>query len=781
MPSLFFQPMLSRDDPRQPPLGARSRETAGMRLRRRSKRFRSGLALAVLLAACTPSSDARGPAPGGDPEARAAGEAAPAMPHALMAPGAGADADARAPARGPAASVQRGTGVFVNPEAGARPPVATTEDGEFTLNFAEAEVSDVVRTILGDTLGLNYVIDPDVAGSITMQTSRALPRSGVLPALETVLQLNGATIVEDRGLYRVVPLESGAPPPSSAPLVGLSIEGPEAGYGVRIVPLRYIAAVAMQKILTPFLPRGGTLEVDTDRNVLILAGTGQQLETLLTLVDIFDVDFLSGRSFALVPLQYAAAERVQPELEAIFASEADGALEGVVRFIAVERLNGILAISSRPEYIDQARSWIERLDRGAETGERRLYVYPVQHGRAAYLADLLSNVFGALSEPSEDDQLFPPGVPTVRIGSISGPARPTSGTRFSSPSPTAMAQDVGAGEAAADASSDAAVEQVTQPPAGSAEERSSVPEGGAEATGSEAFPVGQGALRVIADEDNNALVILATPREFRTVQDALRQLDVVPLAVLIEATITEVTLNDQLRYGLQWFFRFGTNSFTFSNTGEQPVPEFPGFSFLGTSNADIRVVLNALESITDLNVVSSPQLVVLNNQEATLQVGDQVPVVTAQAVNLASDDTLINTIQFVDTGVILRVRPRVNASGMVTLELEQEVSDPVGGGLTPTINQRRIQSTVAVEDGETVALGGLIRDRRNNSQIGVPILSRIPILGNAFRTTDRSETRTELLVLLTPSVIRNRAEARRVTDELRQRVHALEALELRIR
>jgi general secretion pathway protein D len=193
------------------------------------------------------------------------------------------------------------------------------------------------------------------------------------------------------------------------------------------------------------------------------------------------------------------------------------------------------------------------------------------------------------------------------------------------------------------------------------------------------------------------------------------------------------------------------------------------------------VVLNALDRVTDLNVVSSPQLVVLNNNVATLQVGDQVPVVTAQAVNVASDQTLINTIQFIDTGVILRVKPRVNASGLVTLELEQEVSDPIGAGLTPTINQRRIQSTVAVQDGETIALGGLIRDRRSKARNGIPGLSDIPIVGHAFSTTDRTDARTELLVLITPRVIRNRAEARRITEELRRRVRALEGLDSRIR
>ena len=737
-----------------------------MHLRRRWAWAWFGLASAAFLSACAPSDGPRGPERDQPtPPASAAMRGDAPSPGALPAQ-AGRRAQARAPDRTEPV-VHHGTGVFIDPDAAARRQVAKEEEGEFTLNFAGADVREVVRTVLGETLGLNYAVDPAVQGSITMQTSQPLPRSAVLPALESVLELSGATILEEGDMYRVVPLE-GAMLSTATPLIGLSIDVPVNGSGARIVPLRHISANEMRRILEPFVPSGAVLEVDAARNLLILAAAGQQMETLLTLVDIFDVDFLKGRSFALVPLNFAAAERVQGELEAIFASDQDGPLEGLIRFVPIERLNGILVISARPEYIDQARVWIERLDQGAGSGERRLYVYPVQNGRAFDLASLLSGLFGTETEQRDPLEPFPPGMTTTRIGTMAtsapslGTPQAIGGGQDSRSDQASIDQDVAAAGAPAGASSPAPIEAR---PGGS---------------GPSAPALIKGELRIIADEANNALVILATPKEFGTVQEALRQLDIVPLEVLIEATIAEVTLNEQLRYGLQWFFKFGTNSFTLADSGV-PVSQFPGFSYLATSGADIRVVLNALDAVTDLNVVSSPQLVVLNNQVATLQVGDQVPVVTAQAVNVATDQTLINTIQFVDTGVILRVRPRVNASGLVTLELEQEVSDPIGGGLTPTINQRRIQSTVAVQDGETITLGGLIRDRRSRSERGVPGLSSIPIVGSAFSTTDRTDTRTELLVLITPRVIRNLAEARRVTDELRQRVRALEPLDERIR
>ena len=211
---------------------------------------------------------------------------------------------------------------------------------------------------------------------------------------------------------------------------------------------------------------------------------------------------------------------------------------------------------------------------------------------------------------------------------------------------------------------------------------------------------------------------------------------------------------------------------------------FPGFSFV-FAGSDARVVLNALTEITDVQVISSPQLMVLDNQSARLQVGDQVPIATQSSVTVNDPDApIVNSIQFRDTGVILEVTPRVNAGGLVVLDVLQEVSDVVETTTSdidsPTIQQRFIESTVAVQSGDTVALGGLIRDRHEESVSGLPLLSEIPILGNLFKTTEVVERRTELLVLITPRVVRNRREALEVTDELRRRLSTLGPLEKEI-
>jgi general secretion pathway protein D len=291
---------------------------------------------------------------------------------------------------------------------------------------------------------------------------------------------------------------------------------------------------------------------------------------------------------------------------------------------------------------------------------------------------------------------------------------------------------------------------------------------------------GQPETRIIADDSTNSLVIRALPADYRKIRDAIERLDTLPLQVLIEATVAEVTLSDQLRYGVEWFFRSGDFEATFSQQPAANAPvvgTFPGFSAL-FSNADVRVVLSALEQVSDVNVISSPQLLVLDNQTARLQVGDQVPITVQQATPITGDvNTIVNSIELRDTGVILTVTPRVNAGGLVILEIQQEVSNVVRAETvtqselaTPTISQRLVSSTVAVQSGQTIALGGLITDNRNRSRSGVPILSSIPIIGVLFSTRNNTNARTELLVLLTPRVIDSAERAQAVTDELRRRL-----------
>jgi general secretion pathway protein D len=657
--------------------------------------------------------------------------------------------------------VQRGTGTLLGAPERRQPAAITTDaEGGITLNVVDGELREVVRMVLEAALGANYVIDPAVGGRITVQTTRPLPAEDLVPVLDSVLRMNGAALVQTGDLFKVVPIDqalTAGPMPELRPLPNAGVPG----FGVQVVPLQFVSATELGALLQPFTPPGGTIAVDAPRNLLLLAGSGDQLASLRDLVAIFDVDRMSGMSFGLFPLEHATAADMALELDQIFASGEAGPQADVVRFVPIERLNAVLMVSAQPAYLDEAETWIQRLDRTGESDEPQIYVYPVQNARASNLAEVLSEIFGARTVTVGEPSLLAPGREAVELQSEF-----ELGTTADEPPP---AEEAEARERVAPARS-------APPRAGLAPLLPSSPAFGPE---EEEEPE----IRIIADDSTNSLVIRALPRDYRKIREAIDRLDILPLQVLIEATIAEVTLSDELRYGVEWFFRTGDFEATFTqNTQGNVTSTFPGFSAL-FANADVSVVLSALEEVTDVDVISSPQLLVLDNQTARLQVGDQVPIVVQQATPISGDlDTIVNSIELRDTGVILTVTPRVNAGGLVTLEIQQEVSNVVQAETltqselaTPTISQRLVSSTVAVQSGETVALGGLITDDRNRTRSGVPILSSIPVLGVLFSTRSRVNTRTELLVLLTPSVIDSPARARAVTEELRRRLSSITA------
>jgi len=645
-------------------------------------------------------------------------------------------------------------------------------DAEITLNFANADIRQVASEVLGDALGLTYVVDPRVQGTITLRSARPLKRSAALGVLEDVLAMNGAALVRDGEIYKIVPLaEAVTSPPilrQGAPPIPM-----ERGFGLYVFPLRFASAPALLETLQPLAPPGGILRMDAERNVFILAATSSQAEDFGELLALFDVDWMSDKSFGLFPLTNASAENVAAELRRIFGQPGKEAPSNIIEFVPVARLNAILVITPQEEYLERVRDWVERLDRGIEGNRRQLYVYFVQNGRAKELADVIGKALSAevarTTEAVPQQRLSPETAPEQ----VTAPGEPP-------PVPSSDQTDVYGTEEPLRQALPMQEEEAIGPEIGI----SGAEEGAAQAV-----------FRIVADTRNNALLIYATATEYDLVKAALEKLDIVPLQVLIEATIAEVTLNDALKYGLEWFFDVGNHTITFNTSNIRPsnpkpnsliFMQPPGLSWL-FATSDVRIVLNALTAITDVNVISSPTLLVLDNEPARLQVGDQVPIAVRSAQSLTDPDApIVNEIEYRDTGVILDIIPRVNSSGLVVLDIIQEVSDvgatsaaagtTVTEGITPTISQRRIASTVAVSSGETIALGGLIRDTDTESVVGVPLLSDIPILGNLFKTTTDIKRRTELLILLTPRVVRNSGDARAVTEDLRKRLRAVQNL-----
>jgi general secretion pathway protein D len=638
-----------------------------------------------------------------------------------------------------APEIIRGTSGELRQTARPRPSVIAEGEGTYTLNFENADIRDVVKAVLGDMLQLNYTIDPAVQGSATIHTARPLARAAVLPATEAALRVSGVALVARGQGYEVVPLQDAARRTGFA----LPDEGRlAAGFHVELVPLQFVAAEEIHRLLEPVAPPGTIVRVDPARNVVILAGTEADLASLVDTISIFDVDWMRSQSFALYPLSYAPARAVAAELGQVIGGQ--GPLAGLVRIVPIERLNAILVISKQAAYVEEMRGWIERFDRGGDTGELRFFIYHVQNGRATDLAVVLQKVLrsgaaGTSVAPSNIDT----GAPPPEQGAL--PPQPN-GTPTLPPPTAAFSPGPATGRADADNGS----------------------------------PVGD--LHITADDTNNALIIMATPDRYRLIESALQQLDTVPLQVLIEAVVAEVTLTNNLQYGVQFLFTSGRLS-GLSSASQSTLGLDPGgLSLLFTHGTSITALLDLLSTVTDVRVVSSPAVLVLNNRTASIQVGDEVPVATASAVSVQSAGApVVNSIQMLDTGVILHVTPRVNRGGLVLMEIAQEVSDSIpttsSGINSPTIEERKVASTVVVQDGQTVALGGLITDNRNKSRTGIPVLADIPVLGTLFGTTTNNLTRTELLVLITPHVVRDQRSAADVTEEFRAKLPLIRSLE----
>lgn len=649
----------------------------------------------------------------------------------------------------------RGSGRMI----GTAREIVELETGDITLNFENAELREVIEAVFTEILNESYLIVGDLSGRITLQTARPLARGAVLPMLERTLQMAGRAIVHDarENIYRIMTLEAAA-------RAGHVIRAPRnvdairPGYQIAVIPLRYIAASEMLKILEPLLPPGATLRVDVPRNLLILSATSTDLAMAMDNIDLFDIDLLEGLSVGMFPLENINPEVIADELAVLFAADSEGPLAGLFRFVPIERLGSVLVITPQPEYLDRARDWVRRLDRAkGDAHGRNLYVYRLQNSNAEDIATSLNQLY--------DFSVQRGGTPD-RTGAQRQAVQRTQLGESLAPGQTGVTLGTGETGTLADRG------------------RTANPTGANDAGGGDAS--NDDDVRVVADSVNNALLILARPAQYEELRKAIQALDIEPLQVLVDATIVEVTLSDELRFGLQWFFRDSLGGgrrgegILSSGTSAQLGRAFPGFNYsVIDAEGAIRGVLQALAQDERVEILSSPSLMVLDNRSAQLRVGDQVPIRTSESVSAITDgERITSTIQFRDTGVLLTVTPRVNAGGLVTLDVMQEVSDvsrTTSSDIdSPTISNRSIQSTVAVRSGETIVLGGLIRENRLDSDAGVPLLKDIPVLGRAFASTERSLRRTELIVLLTPRVARDQESARAITNEFRNRLDRLQ-------
>ena len=634
----------------------------------------------------------------------------------------------------------------------------------YELNFSDAELSDLAKVIFRDTLNTPYVFDARVQGRVTVSTGGPVSRNELLALLEAVLEMNRASLISDGTLYRVVP--EAERKTRNVTIFDYAKERNEIGpgYGVSIIALKYVSTESMMRMLEQLSSNPDSLRASVYNNLLIVRGTGIERETLLDLARMFDVDWMKGQSSAIYTLANASPEEVIRELQQVFRADEQG--KGLVRFQPIARLNAILALSQKQSLLDEVSTWVHRLDRGGSEAEG-FYVYRVENGRAKDLAELLTASFAggsspSASRPAEQSEVAPTEA-AFQLGSSNGSA----GEGATNASPNRSVGGAGA----------FAAESLMA---------STMSGGSSSSSTADAAPFsgGDDSVRITADERNNTLLIKASGRKYREIIGVLRKIDRPPLQVLINATLAEVTLNDSLEYGVQFFLQKNSGldgALGFTNGQSINIaPTVPGLNFIvGAVASNPKIILDALARETAVRVVSSPSVAVLHNQPATLQVGDEVPVSTKSATSLqASDPVVVNEIEFKNTGVILKVTPRINSNGLVTMEIEQEISavarSASADSLTPTISQRRITSTIAVQSGQMVVLGGLISEQMDQVKNRIPVVDKIPYLGDVLGgKTERARSRTELVVFLRPSVIRSPGDASNVAEAVRASMQSL--------
>lgn len=665
-----------------------------------------------------------------------------------------------APATGPKAQLRRGDGQMINRAAASAPPpaFAGASGGGTNLNFEGTPLQAAVKAILGDFLGQNYVIDPKVQGTVTLSTNRPVTPAQAFALLDQALAQNNARMFYADGRYNIVPIEASLAG-NVAPRTGPA--GSARGYEVRVVPLRFISASEMEKVLKPYARPDAIVGIDSTRNLITLAGTRGELENYLRTVEIFDVDWLSGMSVGVFPLRSGRASKVVQDLEKVFGEQSKTPSAGMFRFMPLEGANAVLAITPQAAYLDDIQDWLERID-GASEGTR-LFSYELKYIKARDLADRLAEVFGggARADGSSGSPVsLMPGTEPVEIRD-SG-LDDSGGT-------------VDFGSAAAALGKSGGTLQLGQRGSGN---------------GSVTLEVQGDKVGVAAVEETNSILVRASPGAWQSIREVIDKLDVMPLQVHIEAQIAQVDLSGDLSYGVEWYF----GQAALNNGFPVATPGLPSrFHSLGAVvgsaatpgaswaliKSGAAAVINTLDKVTNVRMLATPSVYVRNNGEATFNVGERIPITSVSVNPNLGGDGSYSQVQYLDTGTILKVRPRVTRDGLVFMEIVQEISQAsnvtdLNGN--PRISSRKLKTEASAADGETVMLAGLIDNGVEKGSSGIPGLSRIPVIGGLFGRQTNNSHRRETIILITPTIVRNPQEARDLTDEYSRKFRAMEPL-----
>ncbi|GAB1385600.1 type II secretion system secretin GspD [Melaminivora sp.] len=729
-------------------------------------------------APATAPAAAANPAPGMAPMAQPAQPAQPARPVQAAAPVNAAAALAASPAAQPGAQL------------------SNTPNPGVTLKFDNADLYDVIQVILGDVLKLDYIIDPSVQGRITLKSTGAISLGDIYNTLESALATANIAIVRQGKTYKVVRDAN-----ASRDAVPLQGAGP-ASVVMQIIPLKFVQASQLVNTLRNFVGPQAAITNDPTNRHLIVVDRAANVDKILDMVRTLDADYLAQVNIRLVPLQFGEAAELAKELDALFKTSGlfnwTGTDAAKTFFLPVARMNALLVATSNDRVMQAAEQWIKTLDAEPKDGlGAYVHVYPVVNSNAAHLANLVTQIFGGAAAPASGNQ-GASALPSANSSAFAGSAQ--SGGLGGSTANT------GLGGAAGGNPANAATRTI---------ERGNV--------SSQAGQVGagkglSGAVQVIADEVTNTLVVRASAQDYQQIRKVLERLDSRPRQVMVQVMVAEVTLNDTLQYGVEWWLKSvlshggkswpgyvgldggiappkftsiaGTGTSTSLPTGTTPVVQGAAtglnYAVFGSAGQVIGM-LNLLGQDTDVNVLSTPHVLASDGKIAKVEVGNEVPVITQTlstptvGLTTGSGFSTSNSVQYRPTGILLEVKPSITASGQVTLSISQEVSSlgnkvSAGGSEYPSFQKRKVTTDATLENGRTIMLAGLIEDRSDGTVTGVPGLKDVPVFGALFGTTRKTRNKTELLITITPYIVSNRDEGERLAESFQGSLQKLQGL-----
>jgi general secretion pathway protein D len=637
-------------------------------------------------------------------------------------------------------------------------------DEKVTVKFEKASLDFFLKQMLGGALGVSYIAPDDLSGSVTFRTEQPISKGQVLQVVRDVLGRNGLEMRYMNGVYQI------AGPDQMASLQQTAAPGRASDQETRVLKLHKGKAIDVIRFVRQLLPEEITLVASNGGDSIVAKAPASELDRVAELVSLSDSSLGDDR-VAIIPLMQSSPDKIAQQLSEFYRSQAEAAT-----IVPLDNQQALLVGTRDRRALEGLKRLVRQLDRDTG-GDSTLRIIPLVHLSADEIVLQLTQVYagsgvggGAAAAPAAAVQSggnLDSSPQAARAPSLAPPVqvpRAVSGDDggFSSPGfalPPGGANAGGSGNGPGNGNTAAAI-----------------------ASSIGALPVQAAvgsAVKFVADTRNNSVMIYSSYSMFKLVKDRLRVLDVPQAQVVIEATVAEVLLNDDLSRGVEAFLTSkGLNIGSSANGGITTTTQAGGFlhAQFGIQGATADIILRALQSVTNVKVISTPYLTVVDGKTARLVIGDQVPFsTTTQSTQLTGTTTVTQQITVKDTGIQLEVTPKIRSDNSTALNINQSVSavknTSTASSLTPTISTRSVKSDIIVQSGSTIMLAGLVQEGSNKTETGIPVARSIPIVGELFKQNEDIASRQELIVLITPRVIRNSSQIENITRQMRGMMH----------